>query len=131
MKREESSKRMTNRITSRVSGKALRLLSVFFIALALAASALAQNSTLRGRVLDERGDAIPEAEVKLIGQDGKERKTKSGAMGDFSISNVPPGAYTLTSSYKGFQNQTIADLKSVRGDLGVQSGLVATNGKEL
>lgn len=27
--------------------------------------------------------------------------------------------------------QTIADLKSVRGDLGVQSGLVATNGSEL
>jgi hypothetical protein len=27
--------------------------------------------------------------------------------------------------------KTIADLKSVTGDLGVQSGLVATNGKEL
>lgn len=27
--------------------------------------------------------------------------------------------------------QTIADLKSVRGDLGVQSGLIATNGQEL
>ncbi len=27
--------------------------------------------------------------------------------------------------------KTIADLKSARGDLGVQSGLIATNGKEL
>jgi len=27
--------------------------------------------------------------------------------------------------------KTIADLKSTRGDLGVQSGLIATNGKEL
>ena len=82
---------MTNRITGRVSGKTQRLLSVFFIALALSPAAFAQNSTLRGSVVDERGDAIPDAEVRLIGQDGKERKTKSGAAGDFSISNVPPG----------------------------------------
>ncbi|MGH9755400.1 MAG: carboxypeptidase regulatory-like domain-containing protein [Blastocatellia bacterium] len=108
---------MTNRITNRVSREARRLLSVFFIALALASVALAQNSTLRGRVLDERGDAIPDAEITLIGQDGKERKTKSGAAGDFSIPNVPPGVYTLTSSYKGFQTQTIADLKAPYSDV--------------
>src|SRR5262252_3826165 len=112
LKQEEKGKRMTNQITSRVSSNARRLSSVFFIALALVSFALAQNSTLRGRVLDERGDAIPNAEVKLIGQDGKERKTKSGGAGDFSISNVPPGTYTLTSSYPGFQTQTITDLKA-------------------
>ena len=50
---------MTNRITSRVSGKTQRLLSVFFIALALSSAAFAQNSTLRGSVVDERGDADP------------------------------------------------------------------------
>jgi len=32
---------------------------------------------------------------------------------------------------KSTLDQTIADLHSVRGDLGVQSGLIATNGKEL
>src|SRR6266545_4793652 len=103
---------MTNRITNRVIGKSHWILLAFFIALAGATVALAQNSTLRGRILDERGDAIPDAEVTLIGQDGKERKTKSGALGDFSISNVSPGNYTLSSSYKGFQTQTITDLKA-------------------
>src|SRR5215468_1231045 len=103
---------MTNRITNRVIIKSHLILLAFFIALAGAPVALAQNSTLRGRVLDERGDAIPGADVTLIGQDGKERKAKSGALGDFSISNVSPGTYTLSSSYKGFQTQTITDLKA-------------------
>src|SRR5262249_61913995 len=117
---------MTNQITSLVSGKAQRLLSVFFIALALVGVALAQNSTLRGRVLDERGDAILDAEVKLISEDGKERKTKSGGGGDFSISNVSPGAYTLSSSYKGFQTQTIPDLKApYSGVLSVKMAIAA------
>jgi hypothetical protein len=103
---------MFNRLTRRASGNAHRLLSIFFIALALTGAALAQNSTLRGKVLDERGDAIPEAQIILVGKDGKERKAKSDALGDFSISNIPSGAYTLTSSYKGFQTQTINDLKT-------------------
>src|SRR5262245_20502960 len=103
---------MTNRITNRVIRKSHWILLAFFIALAGAPVALAQNSTMRGRILDERGDAIPDAEVTLIGQDGKERKTKSGPLGDFSISNVSPGTYSLSSSYKGFQTQTITDLKA-------------------
>ncbi len=90
----------------------LRLLSVLLVALALASSALAQNSTLRGQVVDERGDAIPNAEVILTGKDGKERKVKSTFTGEFSIANVPPGIYTLTSAYQGFQTQVINDLKA-------------------
>src|SRR5262245_14258684 len=117
---------MTNRITNRVIRKSHWILLAFFIALAGAPVALAQNSTLRGRILDERGDAIPDAEVTLIGQDGKERKTTSGALGDFSISNVSPGTYTLSSSYKGFQTQTITDLKApYSGVLSVKMAIAA------
>ena len=76
LKREENRKRMTNRITNRVIRKSHWILLAFFTALVGATVALAQNSTLRGRILDERGDAIPGADVTLIGQDGKERKTK-------------------------------------------------------
>src|SRR5262245_31580583 len=126
LKREENRKRMTNRIAKRVSRKSYWILFAFFTALAGATVALAQNSTLRGRVLDERGDAIPYAEVTLIGQDGKERKTKSGALGEFSISNVSPGTYALTSSYKGFQTQTITDLKApYSGVLSVKMAIAA------
>ena len=38
---------------------------------------------------------------------------------------------TETASNRSDIEKTIADLKSARGDLGVQSGLIATNGKEL
>ncbi|HEV1284403.1 MAG TPA: hypothetical protein VNU44_03805 [Bryobacteraceae bacterium] len=38
---------------------------------------------------------------------------------------------TDTATNKSAIEKTIADLKSARGDLGIQSGLIATNGKEL
>ncbi|HEY6401695.1 MAG TPA: carboxypeptidase-like regulatory domain-containing protein, partial [Blastocatellia bacterium] len=118
--------RITRWATGRATGKARRLLSVLSIAMALAVAALAQNSTLRGKVVDERGDAIPGAEIKLVGKDGKERKAKSDARGDFSISGVPPESYTLTSSYKGFQTQTISDLNApYSGVLSVQMAIAA------
>ncbi len=46
----------------------------------------------------------------------------------------PPKSSTVRSevaSTKSQLDKTIAELKSVRGDLGVQSGLIATNSKEL
>jgi Carboxypeptidase regulatory-like domain len=64
---------------------------------------LTQNAILKGQVVDELGDAIPNAEIKLIGRDLKERTARSNANGDFSIMNVPPGTYTLTSAFVGFQ----------------------------
>src|SRR5215510_7429928 len=99
---------MTNRMNRAIE----RFLLAVFITLASAAVAFAQNSMLRGQVLDERGDAIPNAGVILISKDGKERKTKSGVTGDFTIQNVPAGNYTLMASYQGFQTQTINELKT-------------------
>ncbi|MCG3163847.1 MAG: hypothetical protein JMDDDDMK_05299 [Acidobacteria bacterium] len=103
-----------------------RLLSVLFITLALTVAAFAQNSTLRGTVLDERGDAIPNADITLASKDGKERKAKSSFTGEFSIPNVPPGTYTLTSSYQGFQTQIINDLKApYNGSVSVRMAIAA------
>src|SRR5262245_16306527 len=113
---------MTNRMNRAIE----RFLLAVFITLASAAVAFAQNSTLRGQVLDERGDAIPNASVILIGKDGKERKTKSGVTGDFTIQNVPAGNYTLTASYQGFQTQTINELKTpYSGVLSVKLAIAA------
>lgn len=47
------------------------------------------------------------------------------------VSNDVGALKTDTASNKSAIEKTIADLKSARGDLGVQSGLIATNGKEL
>lgn len=47
------------------------------------------------------------------------------------VSNDVGTLKTDTATNKSAIEKTIADLKSARGDLGVQSGLIATNGKEL
>jgi hypothetical protein len=47
------------------------------------------------------------------------------------VSNDVGSVKTEVAATKSELDKTIADLKTVRGDLGVQSGLIATNGKEL
>ena len=47
------------------------------------------------------------------------------------VSTDVAGVKTDVSNTKAELDKTIASLKSVSGDLGVQSGLIATNGKEL
>lgn len=47
------------------------------------------------------------------------------------VTNDVGSLKTETATNKSAIEKTIADLKSARGDLGVQSGLIATNGKEL
>ncbi|MBO0797413.1 MAG: TonB-dependent receptor, partial [Blastocatellia bacterium] len=62
-------------------------------------------------MVDELGAAIPNAEVNLIGSDGRQRTTKSNANGEFAFPNAPPGVYTLTSAYKGFQTHVQEGVK--------------------
>jgi hypothetical protein len=47
------------------------------------------------------------------------------------VTNEVGSLKTETATNKSAIEKTIADLKTARGDLGVQSGLIATNGKEL
>jgi carboxypeptidase family protein len=66
---------------------------------------------LRGSVLDELGAAIPGAAVVLVSPDGKKREVASDARGDFNISNLPLGTYSLTVEYKGFQTYVRNEIK--------------------
>ncbi|MFN8005179.1 MAG: carboxypeptidase regulatory-like domain-containing protein [Acidobacteriota bacterium] len=77
-------------------------LTAIFASLLLTSAVLAQNVTLRGQVVDELGAVIPNAEVTLTGPDGKTRTAKSNVAGEFSLANVPPGVYSVTSAYEGF-----------------------------
>ena len=103
------------------------IITALILVATLALVGYAQNSTLRGVVLDERGDAIPNADIILTDKDGKERKARSTFTGEFSIPNVPPGIYTLTSAYQGFQTQVINELKipTTGGLLKVQMAIAA------
>jgi hypothetical protein len=66
--------------------------------------------------------------------DVKQTSAEGVAAANTKIADVATDVGTVRSQATQTQDQlskTIADLKSVTGDLGVQSGLIATNGKEL
>ena len=78
----------------------------------LSATNFAQNTaSLRGQVADEQGAVISGARATLVAADGKKRSAVANANGEFTISNVPPGTYTLTVEFKGFQNHVEESLQ--------------------
>lgn len=72
------------------------------------------------------------AEAQLKGQISQVEQTASAATTKIGEVSTEVGTVKSDlSSTKAELDKTIASLKSVSGDLGVQSGLIATNGKEL
>src|SRR2546425_8818899 len=89
-----------------------RLLLVLFGVLLSASPHFAQNTaSLRGQVADEQGAVISGARATLVAVDGKKRSVVANANGEFTISNVPPGSYTLTVEFKGFQSHVEESLQ--------------------
>jgi carboxypeptidase family protein/TonB-dependent receptor-like protein len=86
---------------------------IFFCGLLASSSTTCAQSVspLRGQVLDDNGAAISGARVAIAGTDGKKRTTSANANGEFTISNVLPGTYTLNVEFKGFESYTEEDLQ--------------------
>jgi tetratricopeptide (TPR) repeat protein len=76
-------------------------------ALLLSAPAGWAQSTgaVRGRVLDDKGQPVPEAIVTLEFQGGVTRKfdTKTNKKGEFTQVGLVPGGYRITANKEGFQ----------------------------
>lgn len=68
-----------------------------------AASGEAANGAIRGTVTDSTGAVVPNAQIVL--QPGG-ANAASNSRGEFTITNVTPGTYTLAVSYVGFANST-------------------------
>src|SRR5438874_1525196 len=89
------------------------LMSVALTVLWCAAPAYSQPSTgrLSGVVRDATGAAVPGATVTITNASTNATQTvTSAADGSYSV-NVPPGAYTVTVSLRGFARQTRKELK--------------------
>jgi len=78
-----------------------RFLAVLLCAMILAASALAQTrrGALSGRALDAAGAVLQGARIELTPSG---RSAASDGQGQFSVSDLAPGNYTVTVSYVGF-----------------------------
>jgi hypothetical protein len=81
----------------------------------------------------ERAQAEQSQKIGAVAADVSQVKDVAAATSTKvgEVTNEVGTLKTDTATNKSAIEKTIADLKSARGDLGVQSGLIATNGKEL
>ncbi len=88
-----------------------------FLAVVSAGLAVAQtvNVTVQGRVYDSTGAAIPQATVTAVNAaTALNRSATATTMGDYQISLLPPGDYTITAERQGFQKSA----KKIHLDIG-------------
>ncbi|HLA69314.1 MAG TPA: TonB-dependent receptor, partial [Bacteroidota bacterium] len=73
------------------------------VMLLLTTSVFAQNATIRGRLTDvDSGQPLVSASVLIV---GTTIGAASDADGNYTVSNVPPGSYTLRATYLGYTAQ--------------------------
>jgi len=78
----------------------LSWLLFFFLS---AGSALAEGPSITGKVTDPQGNAVANATVNLIADDGRAVQHRAtGSDGQFSFAGIPPGKYTLKLNVAGF-----------------------------
>ncbi len=79
-------------------------INLLFILLIFTFKLFAQNSSLKGTVLDAvTNDPLPGANIVLV---GTSIGAASDAEGNFIIRNIPVGSYTIRASYVGYKENT-------------------------
>ncbi len=81
------------------------LLCIFF-ALSFLSFAQSDLGTIQGFVKDPSGAVIPNAKITVHNQAGLERQTVTNESGSYTVTNIPPGLYTLTVEAGGFKKYT-------------------------
>src|SRR5579884_3098151 len=82
------------------------ILCAAFAALAVFAQTQALNGSIRGRVTDASGAAIPGAQVTVHhDQTGFARSVDTGAEGYYVVPNLPVGTYSVTMQKSGFETE--------------------------
>jgi hypothetical protein len=114
------------------------LLTLWFFALAVSASAQIGNAGLGGTVTDQSGAAVVSATVTLTNKaTGTETSFTSDERGEYTFRNLTPGTYDMRASKGGFQNYLKKDIvvtinSSVRADsvlkVGAQTETVSVEG---
>jgi Outer membrane receptor proteins, mostly Fe transport len=109
----------------------LKILSIFISALlcCFSVSLLAQNDrgTIAGLVTDPAGAVLQGAHVTLT---PSERKTVTNENGEFTLTDVPAGSYTLQVSYLGFTQSSSAVTVSGGKTESVRIGLIVASENE-
>jgi hypothetical protein len=88
------------------------LLALVFLSAASMLEAQVNTATLVGTVKDATGAAVPKASVTAKNlATGLARSVVTDATGDYVISNLPAGHYSITASLTGFKTTVIGDIE--------------------
>jgi vitamin B12 transporter len=91
--------------------------ALFFFLLSLSINVFAQNgATIKGRVADERGSAIPGAEVRLRSRTGIHLFARTDDGGVYAFNGLAPGNYILEITARGFAVLTSEELRLERNE---------------
>src|SRR5687768_17443572 len=83
-------------------------LSLIFAILAIASYSQQTTGIIRGSVIDdENGETLIGATAQIV---GSTNGTVTDLDGNFSVSAVAPGTYTVQFSYIGFQGQKVENV---------------------
>src|SRR6266702_8658911 len=82
-------------------------------------SAYAQfKASIQGTILDPNGGAVASAKVTVANEaTGVTRDTVTSAEGFYRVSELPPGAYTVTVEASGFKQATSKGMSSKPNNL--------------
>ena len=81
----------------------MKFIKLFLITLIFSVSALAQQAgSLSGQVQDTLGAVVVGAAVTVVGSDGTEKTATSNQRGEFSVTGLAPGKYTVRVTAANF-----------------------------
>jgi hypothetical protein len=90
---------------------------ILFLMAAGSASAQLTSADIVGTVTDSTGAVVPGAAVTIVNADTHEtRNTTSNATGDFQVTLLPVGRYTVTVKKPGFKTSSTSNLAVEAGD---------------
>jgi hypothetical protein len=92
-----------------------RSLRIVLVLIVYAGSLMAQSSTatIRGKVMNDRGDALSNAEINAVGtQSGFVKTVNSRGDGTYSLAGLTPGEYQIVVAAPGYEprNETVTVL---------------------
>nr|WP_226905024.1 TonB-dependent receptor [Pedobacter schmidteae] len=91
------------------------------------APVLQQSGRISGKVVDNSGDPLPGASIKILQLN---KTMQSNVDGTYNFTGIAPGTYTLAASYVSFQTKHITDVVVKEGQLtNLHIVLTATTGK--
>ena len=94
-------------------------LGMALILVSFLAVAQSDLGSISGFIKDSSGATVPNAKIVVTNQSGLQRQASTGEAGYYTITNIPPGLYTLTAEAPGFKK-----FESTANKLDASSNLV-------